>query len=270
MKRPILILGSGPAGLLAAHACVMAGEPFTILSRGEASKLGGAQFLHHAIPALTRKRPEGEITYTLVGDGETYRRKVYGGDNRYVDFVSFDRVPPNQPAWSLKDNYARLWSAYSRYITDVNVTPELLRDVQGDYKLVISGIPKPALCEHLVPSPHTNIVHNFVSQPILIWDQCIISGIKENEILYDGTEDRSWYRASSIFGVGSTEWSTLGPRPPISGLKAIKKPIFNNCDCFPDVVRIGRQGRWEKGILSDDGYARTEQAIRALSKGERA
>lgn len=269
MKKPILVLGSGPAGLLAAHACVMSGEPFTIISKPEPSQIGGAQFLHHAIPALTRKKPEGVITYILMGDSETYRRKVYGQENPYVDFVSFEVAPNTQPAWSLKLTYERLWAAYSRYIQVDNITPRLLRDIQDDYSLIIAGIPKPALCEHIMPGPEGEKIHVFISQTIEIWDQCIMSGVGDNQIVYEGTEERSWYRTSSIFGVGSTEWSTLGPVAPITGLKRVKKPLFSNCDCFPEVVRIGRQGRWQKGILSDDGFERSMLAISQTRKGEK-
>ena len=73
-----LILGSGPAGLFAAHAASMSGSEIMIMSKPRKSFMRGAQYLHRPIPGLSSEQNSFIISYEMVGDIEGYKRKVYG------------------------------------------------------------------------------------------------------------------------------------------------------------------------------------------------
>lgn len=261
--RPIAILGTGPAGLLAAHACALEGKPLAIFGFGERSKIGGAQFLHSAIPGLTGAEPDTLIKYKVAGDAIGYRKKVYGLDPRSTpSWVSFQHREDGdlQPAWNLLEAYDKLWDNYSQSINTGVIDPEWIEKHSGDFKAIISTIPAPALCRSmagLIP-----VTHEFISQEILVTDRSILQ-LEEGTVYYDGTGEHSWYRCSNLFGVGSTEWSTR-VNPPYPGLQKILKPVRKSCDCYEDILRMGRYGAWNKGELTHDAYFRTRAALHAM------
>ncbi|HEY7420289.1 MAG TPA: hypothetical protein VH593_34240, partial [Ktedonobacteraceae bacterium] len=76
-----VVLGCGPAGLLAAHACSLNGADVRIFSLKRPSYISGAQYLHQAIPGLSGA-PDGDIMITKVGTREGYAKKVYGNANK--------------------------------------------------------------------------------------------------------------------------------------------------------------------------------------------
>lgn len=252
--KPIAILGAGPAGLMAAHACTVAGRQFAIFSHPVKSKLGGAQFLHHPIPGLTDMFDKQKLKYRVHGDPAVYQEKVYG-DNPHVPFVSMSFIEDGLmvPAWSLRDVYDKLWETYSHGINPVDISPQWMGEHVGDFDMMVGAMPRDRLCV-----PWSN--HTFAAHSIQIWNDLIDPNIPDNTIVYDGTRDRSWYRASNIFGVGSTEWGQK-MKPPGKTLVSVSKPLRTNCDCWPDLLRVGRYGRWEKGVLAHDGFERVANAL---------
>lgn len=252
--KPIAILGAGPAGLLAAHACSMAERPFAIFSHPQKSRLGGAQFLHTPIPGLTSDEPDAMLTYHTMGNADYYRHKVYGS-NPHVPFVSMAFVEDGQqvPAWSLRDLYERLWLTFNHGINPTSIDHNWLKEHGADFEAVIVAMPRDRIC-----GPWAN--HQFQSHQVKILNEAISPGVMDNTIHYDGTPDRSWYRQSLIFGTGSTEWGTQ-VNPPIAGLVTVTKPLRTNCDCWPEAIRVGRYGRWEKGVLAHDGYKRVAEYL---------
>lgn len=257
MDKPVAILGCGPAGLLAAHALAQRGIPFGIFSVPAKSRLGGAQFLHESIPGLTSEEPDAMLTYRLEGDPMVYKQKVYG-DNPNVDFVSMAFVGNGQqvPAWSLRDLYDRLWEVFGSMVNGTVIDATWLKENVEEFSAVISAMPRDRICE-----PWSN--HTFHYHQVRILNEAINPSVPDNEIWYDGTKDRSWYRMSNIFGVGSTEWG-MSVRPPMSDLVTVNKPLRTNCDCWPDFIRVGRFGRWEKGVLAHDGYKRVAEHFAAV------
>jgi hypothetical protein len=257
MNKPVCILGSGPAGLLAAHAVALAGQPIVIASLPHKSRIGGAQFLHEGIPELTSPHPDTVITYDVRGTAETYEKKVYG-DNRPA-FVSFSNVfdGHKQAAWNLPDIYDKLWDAFGNSLTHVEVTPEWLDKTQGDFSMVVSSVPAPALCRShagLIPEQHT-----FDSIDVTLFDECL-EPVPEGHILYEGSPDRSWYRSANLFGVESTEWGGK-PNLPFPGTFTVTKPLRTTCNCYPDIIRVGRYGTWTKGVLVNDAFRKTIIAL---------
>lgn len=252
MTKPIAILGCGPAGLMAAHAVAMSGQDLVILSKPEKSRLGGAQFLHAPIPGITEQQPDRMIMYRKRGDETTYRDKVYGDE--YVPFTSFAGVSDGetQAAWNLGEAYDRLWEQYGGHVNEQNVSPHWLTEHIDDFALVFSTVPLPMICK--VRAGLEAGFHSFRVQEIALTTEPYVNDIEPDTIVYDGTKDRSWYRASLLFGVHGTEWS-CGP-PPVPGIIRDRKPIGTTCTCFLDqsVIRLGRRGTWMKGVLTHDAF----------------
>jgi hypothetical protein len=255
MKKPLVaILGCGPSGLLAAHACASRGIEFVIFSKKVPSILGGAQFGHITIPGLTSEEPEAMLRYEVYGDSETYRQKVYG--DAPVPFVSMEMVKDGMevPAWNLRGLYEELWEKYSNRITNVLLDPLTVEKItDGLFGIIFSSVPLPIICWTRVDPMKS---HAFRQQTIRVYNEALNGNLRENTIVYDGTRDHSYYRMSLLFGTGSTEWGASSPTPPLPNLKTINKPVATNCDCHPHVTRIGRFGTWEKGELTMHAYNR--------------
>lgn len=252
----VLILGCGPAGLLATHAVDQAGHNPVILSRKQKSGMDGTQFLHEAIPDLTSAEPDRYITYKVRGDPETYAYKVYGDPNMKHK-VSFGGVfnEMTQPAWSLPATYDELWRRYSGRIVDTNSidSSTLSREFQsGGWDMVFSTIPAPAICYN--PS------HVFSKGEVWVSDTAI-EEVEEGTVVYDGTKERGWYRLSRLWGKEATEWGVN--KPPLPGLTSVKKPLGTTCDCWEGytLVRLGRFGAWTKGILTHHAYREARVAL---------
>ena len=262
MTKPLIaILGCGPAGLLAAHACNLYGAPFSIFSRPEKSMLGGAQFSHIPIPGITEvEYPEAVLSYEVLGDAGTYQEKVYSGAR--VPFVSFDNVFDGEevPAWNLRGIYEWLWDKYSTRIVSQEIGPIWAEQMaaNGPFKLVFSSVPLVQICR---ASIDMNVSHGFRSQSIRIYNKALEENLPDNTIRYDGTMDHSYYRMSRIFGVGGTEWGGSSAIPPIGPIKSVNKPIETNCNCHPKIQRIGRFGTWTKGVLTMHAYNKVVETL---------
>src|SRR5213075_2963364 len=99
------------------------------------------------------------------------------------------------------------------------------------FPLVINSIPAPRLCSRID-------IHEFRSQTIWISYKDVdfekaYPGVSDlgfdGVIIYDGTDDRHWYRASTIFGKRAVETTK-----PMSdrGWQYGHKPTKTNCDCY--------------------------------------
>jgi len=256
MNKPLVaILGCGPSGLLAAHACAMNDVPFVIISdRPTKSRLGGAQYSHIPIPGIHNvDEPEAMLTYIVRGDADTYQKKVYGSQR--VPFVSFGNVKDGLkvPAWALDGMYDSLWKLYGEKVVVHAVSPDRVKGLRRGFDLMFSSAPLINMCMGTVD---VSVQHQFRSQPIRLINETLDPSLPDNTILYDGTDEHSYYRMSKIFGVGATEWGAGSPTPPIKDLRDISKPIWTNCDCHKKVIRIGRFGTWEKGELTFHAFNR--------------
>lgn len=254
--KTVAVLGCGPAGLLAAHAVGLAGQPLSVHSKPVKSRLGGAQFLHESIPQLTSPDPDYMIKYELRGTPIGYREKVYGlegGTN--PEFVSMENVTDQQMqgVWDLVNVYEDLWEIFGQSINEADINGEWLTEHANEFTMVISTIPRPALC--------MNPAHKFEVQRIWI-DPTPPLHVPQNTIVYNGEPSPSWYRASRIGAYGGTEYSEHTPTPPGVERVPVQKPIRTNCDCWPNVFHVGRYGAWTKGLLVHHAY---EAALRAAA-----
>lgn len=242
----VAVLGCGPAGLLAAHAAVERGHEVRVYSQKVKSQIHGAQYLHERIPGLTSSNgpPDGEVRFIKLGDQYGYADKVYGSPGAQCSWAEFDEGKVE--AWSMRDLYARLWTLYGGLVTDTRLTPAIANTFVYEHDLVFNSIPAPMLCHGQ---------HSFPSQQVFI-TKFAERTCPDDTIIYNGLPDVPWYRTSRLFGFGSTESTQAGDNA-IAGMK----PLGNNCDCHPEIRRVGRFGRWEKGQLVHHAYREACDAL---------
>jgi hypothetical protein len=253
----ILILGCGPAGLMAAHAAAQWGHDIKIVSKKRKSEMFGAQYLHREIFDVDAGKPK-LIEYKLLGTTEGYRDKVYG--KSYSGTVSPEELEETHTGWNIRRAYDDLWDMYSTFVIDMPLQANDMRkggpihELNAD--LVISSLPAPALC--LGESAGRQC--SFEGQNIWAIGDAPERGIfdpihaaAENSVVCNGEPDVGWYRSANVFGRSTTEWSSRR-KPPVEGVAQVVKPLKTNCKCFPDIMRVGRYGKWQKGVLSHSAY----------------
>jgi hypothetical protein len=253
----VAILGCGPAGLAAAQAAVGLGHDVVIASSADKpSTIYGCQYLHAPVPdyewvAHTR------VGYWLVGTPEQYRKKVYG--DKWKGKVSPEDFVGEHDAWDIRLTYATMWTKLHNNdkVAFIKIPPihagEIPHDVFSYYPShVISTIPARALC---YDKRHEFYFHT-------IWARGTTRrGMEADDtIICDGTQEHEWYRNACVFGFRTTEWS----RPPANGevAAAVVKPLATNCNCYPEIYRIGRYGKWLKSYLVHQAFP---DVIRILS-----
>lgn len=253
MKR-VVVLGCGPAGLLAAHAASMAGADVTILSIKKPSPINGAQYLHREIPGLTHG-PDGWITYTKTGDRDGYARKVYGTADIEVSWDHWDVT--SQPAWSMQRIYTELWGMYEQGIVDCKINPDDLHSLEGrGHDLLITSLPLHSICEggHIFQSVDMYIKDGFPSDV----------DIPMNTIVYNGHESMPWHRASNLFGFKSMEYGKMPNGNTGHWTFHGLKPTAHDCDCHPHWMRVGRFGQWKRGVLVHHAFEEVERALQQM------
>lgn len=242
----VAILGCGPAGLMAAHAVALHGHEPIIFSKKVPSSIGGAQYLHCPIPRITGDQPDGLVNFIKYGNEQGYAKKVY--DDPYAVTSWYDYEEGMHPVWNLRKAYEKLWKKYEDKITDVKLHYEQASLLCKDFSLVMNTVPLNHLCGD---------DHHFDYQDVwIVYGQLGDRG--ENRIVYDGTQDFPWYRWSYIFG-----WTGIEYSQKVRDGVHIRKPLVNVCDCLPGMVRLGRYGAWQKGILTHHAY---EGAVNALQQ----
>lgn len=270
--KRVYVLGAGPAGMLAAHAAMTKGyKDVTVYSKpdlsGKVAKsdLYGCQYLHQAVPYLGLPQSGERVRYMLDGPVDGYRRKVYG-DN-WSGSVSPDEYGPeaDHRAWDIREAYDRLWSLYEVLTKPLNIDATVRKAMYEDEgAIVLSTIPAPAVCRDMEN-------HKFPSQQVWAMGTTGLYHAALRALPYkapgmtvqcNGWRDVAWYRAATVFGYSTLEWPG-GRKPPISGIVAVSKPLSTDCTCWESKrsVRLGRYGKWTKGVLVHTAYAEAKKAL---------
>jgi hypothetical protein len=257
----VCVLGCGPAGLLAAHAIKLAGHEPVIHSHLVKSKMFGAMYLHRSIPRITGSSPDFLIRVLKVGTREGYALNVYGDENAAV---SWDRFEPGiARGWDLTTAYDNLWDLYRSKIMKADVGSRSIALYQDLYKVVFSTLPAKAMCV----DPN----HEFKFERIKVYHGLnpIPGAIDDNVMYYNGLQPwNGWYRFSQIRGYQAWEFRADG-RPIRQSIKGYQlndgiKPISSDCNCHPEIKRLGRFGRWDKGVLTHNAFEEVERALQFL------
>jgi hypothetical protein len=264
----IAVLGSGPAGLLAAHACSASGHDVTIFTKNrDPSPITGAQYIHEPIPGLTNDLPDGVVQFHKVGTAEGYANKVYGDP---FAPTSWDLFPVGiRKMWSMKAVYDRLFNEWYENMNTVDIDGEwldYLEDKRDMFALVISAIPCPIICK-------ARNQHEFPSVEVVFEDHDHKdANLGEHYIYYSGSETDPWYRSSHVGGQGWYEYGQKARVDPRSlgrrerNLRKGIKPLNTTCNCRKRMIRVGRFGTWTKGVLVHHAYFKALDALEVTSK----
>jgi hypothetical protein len=246
----VVVIGCGPSGLLAAHACRRLGvTPRIVSDRVQQSQLGGAMYLHRPIPGLIDMEPSGRLLIKKIGSKEGYAKKVYGSPDHPVSWDLFHEGATDM--WSLREAYKTAWQQNESYIEQMGVGPVELGQLVIRNDLVINTAPKPYFCHHS---------HTFKEQRIWIRQVSDYDGdcSAVDTMVYNGLWYDPWYRMSLIERELSYEYAT---EPPFKGCVPGRKPISNDCYCWPEVMWAGRFGSWGKGVLTHHVYEEVTSAL---------
>jgi hypothetical protein len=271
----IAIFGSGPSGLIAAHAVASLGyaTPWEvdIFSKGDKSPLYGCQYLHQPLPAIDCG--EGvTVKYELVGTPELYHRKVYG--EQRVSSVSPEEYGGEHQAWDIRYVYDQLWDAwFGRIKTGIIDHPgedSVFEYILGSYDKVISTIPRKAWCVN-------EEQHKFSVSEIYALGDAPDIGVRtpfrnnlDNSVVCNSLSDVGWYRMSRVFDFNTIEWPGE-KKPPVARIAKVMKPLSTNCDCYAKtdddvswgerILFVGRYGEWKKGVLAHEVYNQVRDAF---------
>jgi len=264
--RTVVVLGAGPAGLLAAHAASKQGyEVYVLTAPGPSgqprkSQLYGCQYLHAAIPGIT----EGDgtpVSYVLDGSPEDYRYKVYGGG--WQGRVSPDEFGPEEPhlAWDLRAAYDALWQSWLPLIKPALLNASNVEQLFVDRScIVLSTIPANVICRNPQHAFDTQMVWAMGSAP----GNALPYVASPNTVWCNAHEAPRWYRAATVFGHSTLEWPQ-GVKPPVAGVVRVEKPLKTDCDCRTSSGRwhrLGRYGKWQKGVLVHTAYSDALEVLR--------
>ena len=285
MSISVAVLGAGPSGLAAAHAAAAFNE-VTIYSRTKfqdplmnrkvgwepvKSELYGAQYLHEPLPGIDCGL-SSNLAVQFIGNAQGYSDKVYGKD--YRGPVSPAQFEKDHPAWDIRKAYDDLWSFYSDRIVGAEFDrynfPDVVSDLRQNHNLIISAIPRRLVC--------INPEHEFKSQMVYAIGDAPALGVRNpihcepDTLVYNGSPDYGWYRKAKIFGHSTAEWpqNPDRPKPPITGLVSVEKPLSTTCDCWVNkgVRFLGRYGAWKKGILVHHVFRAAVGAVADAMQGE--
>jgi hypothetical protein len=232
-------------------------EP-AIISKKVQSVIYGAQYLHKPIPGLTSQASPSTIRTHRIGVPEVYAERVYGLGTMPT---SWDKVRDEAQAWDLRETYAAAWTKFQDSIADWTIGPEEVSEFTGHFDLVISTVPLWAIC--LKPNEHYFKTVNTLVRKDIEGNHDALStfDLDSNWVVYNGTHAFSWYRASNIFGHKSLE---ARAEPHLVTNKKWEpgfKIVGTDCDCHPNVIRAGRMGTWQRGVLTHHAFERTLAAI---------
>lgn len=255
----VLILGSGPAGLFAAHAAVQAGAAVAILSAAtEPSYIVGAEFMRQPVPGLTEEPVA--VTIKLEGEWDEYEKKVEGdvADLRLSSESLFDDIV----AWDLRAAYEKAWNIYSNLIVHEQIQGTVPLFWQQWADVIISSIPAHSLC---LEASHQFVYRTIYTSEFVKKADSFESDEVDNLVVCSGYEDDWWYRQSRVFGHETTEYPA--DRHPNKSVTRRSIPMLTNCDCHPNIIRVGRNGSWSSGVFADAAFYDTQRAIRVAELG---
>jgi hypothetical protein len=242
----VTVLGCGPAGLVAAQGAADAGAEVAIVSNKVQSFIAGAQFIHAPIPGI-KARPE-RVMIAKRGSEENYAKKVYGDPERRTSWGAYEHGD-ELAAWSMREVYGELWARWEDSIIGTVLTPVSISEIEESDELVISTIPAHALCQ-------ADGQHTFEGQEVAI----TVAPCKttHSSIIYNGDMRQRWSRASYLFGDLSIEYGLESFKHAAKAVphnaKRIIKPQWTDCSCRSGIMRVGRYGRWQRGVFVHEVY----------------
>lgn len=271
-KLRIAVLGCGPAGLMAAHAVKrQTGQMPLIYSRKVKSVMFGAMYLHKPIPGITPgiNSPEFMVDVIKNGTRDGYAKLVYGDPNAPC---SWDVIKPGRnPAWHLGAAYNKLWDLYADDIIHCNLHPIAVADILKENDIVFSTVPAKAICNdprHEFKGQKIWVDHRRADPNQITYESIMVYNGYPPDGSVTGMIGYEWYRFSQICGYQAWEYTSV-PAWARGSFSEGLKPIITDCDCWPNLIRLGRFGKWEKGVLTHHAFEEAETTmVRAVEYDE--
>jgi hypothetical protein len=275
--RRVAIIGCGPTGLMAAHACKLNGVDFTVYSKRRKSFLFGSQYLHEPIPDLVEEREGRQVQYINVGTPEEYRRKTHG---KFWDgIIAPEDFETEHVAWNIREAYDRLWMRYGRGVVDAQINDGICyvdgRDWMKElaaHDLVISTVPRRLWA---VEGDGFRYSEGWALGDAPEHGVFVPYDITDNTIICDGSSDNHYNRLSKVFGYTTVEWpihadmnvvtSTPGMPAPSKFLKPLAfEASTTHENPTSDWLHVGRFGAWRKAVLVTDAWHDTNNKLKEL------
>lgn len=276
----VAIFGCGPTGLLTAHAAALNGHDFELFSLKKKSALYGCQYLHTNIPGIPLGGPR-LVSYRLNGRPEAYRRKVYG--DAWDGSVSPEDLSGDHYAWDIRLAYKWLWAEYATHIRNYVVSPHFATGIDpmisadrkihfDQYDFVFNTIPRKIwalpeqrndfLSMHIWAVGDAPDLNKWVPPSMTVNGG---PGRTGDFVVCNGNPNPGWYRQSRVFGHMTIEYpggingdgaGVSRQKPPLEGVVLVEKPlkIRNGARIAPELIHLGRYGKWEKGALVTDAF----------------
>jgi hypothetical protein len=250
--KPVWILGCGPDAILAAHAAVAVGYDVRILAHDKhAQFIIGPDHLTHNIPGLCKEISPRSIEYSRLGERGSFGQKVYGMKSVAGPWDTADGV---HPLYSLRNAYTQGWVLYHELIEIAPFDAKTIRNISSS-DLVINTMPAPLLC--LNPKQH-----RFPEREI--WRKAAPVHGQSNRIVYASGKEIEWYCWSVIDNISTWLFPAapafLDNRGQLTH-SVVPAPAGTNCDCLPDVLRIGRAALWDDLVHPHQAYIDTRHFL---------
>lgn len=275
--KSVAIIGCGPTGLIAAHACAMNGISFRIFSKKRKSFLFGSQYLHEPIPDLIDESEGKPVRYINVGTPEEYRRKTHG--KWWDGIIAPEDFETEHTAWDIREAYGRLWNRYGRGVNDAEIVDGTLYVDGVDWMkelaahdLVVSTVPRRLWAvdgDEFIYSEGWALGDAPEHGVFVPYD------LTDNTIICDGSPDVHYNRLSKVFGYTTVEWpahtdmnvvmAAEGMPQPSKFIKPLAfHPSATRYNRTSDWLHVGRFGAWRKAVLVTDAWHETNKALEEL------
>lgn len=262
----IAILGAGPSGLFAAHACAQYGHSITIFDKNPSStrQNAGVFYIHANCDLLLDEEEIKQIVLGTLGKSEEEIAKEYGQKvyKQNIPKVSILEAlhRPTIVGYNAVQAINRLWYLYEEFIKITEIKG--FNDISlllNKFDKIISTIP----AQILFPNHNYEFVTAWLS-----FNQAPLE--EQSYVFYSISPTHSWYRMSSIFDSFVTEYPGhyYNEIDNFESFIKIKKVIKVTPELpkIENLFLVGRYGAWDKSCLSHDAYYRTLDWLKGRAK----
>lgn len=233
----VVVFGNGLDALLAVHAASVLGHDVVIYSDPELHDMTGPQMLLAPIPMIPQKC--ASLSVFQHGDPDDFMHKLINQNGAGRGPEAYDRDIDGRMIWDAAETYQWLLETYGRFCVIVpdGIDNKAIRTIMATIEpdVAISGIDRDDLCS----DPN----HSFAAANVVTMATAPQTG---NLIKISGHPDDSWAMESHLFGDSIRHYGAH-KHPPVSPekLQGYIIPQGYQCDCLPDLDRVGRLGAWD-------------------------
>lgn len=263
-----VVIGAGPAGLLAAWGAMQEGAQVIILDAKPQYRpwtIFSLQYLHDPCGLPEKEVRKLWLEYDFIYSeadnkvfehdeleeliANAYNRKLQRkeGDVNSTRFLWESPIS----VWSLKDAYKFLWDMCRRSVVQQVVTWDSIIAMAGDFDVVINTAP----LDLLRPDLEWPIRHGLIQM-----DWSPLDPHPSDTCIYNLDPDVPWYRATKLDGGVATEF--------VSGSTAAAQPLRKVAaggeipDHPANVFFTGRWGSWDPTKLTHHAYQEAREIVR--------